>query len=335
MDLRAMFNECIKDARRQSGTPAGGSRDILGTRKHTGSEFEQECVRIKRSITDLFKFLQENKQPYVNPSRGLIGNSAGLSELDKDQIDVEAQEILKTCLQTLNATKVRFGVVERTIVSDSQLDVHKSCVVHLLQLYLKEVGGLYSQMKSIRLKQAIEKKEIQGVLQKKLGKDGQGGLKGKGAGEGKAFGKGEEYKSTALNQQKAMGYNEMHHVAEHDSGQGQDTFEPDLSPEELQLMEEENKQLFNEMNYMIDEVKQAQTKMEEISKLQQTFVENILVQSEAIERIQDTAIGTAQNIEAGNEQLSKAMKHNVDFRLWVLFFLVMCSFSLLFLDWYS
>lgn len=32
---------------------------------------------------------------------------------------------------------------------------------------------------------------------------------------------------------------------------------------------------------------------------------------------------------------SQAIKNNAGFRVWVLFFLVMCSFSLLFLDWYD
>lgn len=31
----------------------------------------------------------------------------------------------------------------------------------------------------------------------------------------------------------------------------------------------------------------------------------------------------------------KAIKNNAGFRVWILFFLVMCSFSLLFLDWYD
>lgn len=31
----------------------------------------------------------------------------------------------------------------------------------------------------------------------------------------------------------------------------------------------------------------------------------------------------------------QAIKNNAGFRVWVLFFLVMCSFSLLFLDWYD
>jgi len=31
----------------------------------------------------------------------------------------------------------------------------------------------------------------------------------------------------------------------------------------------------------------------------------------------------------------QAMKNNAVFRIWILFFLIVCTFSLLFLDWYN
>ena len=316
MDIKSAFNDCIRDVRRRSGSSSGKPRDILKSKRKI-SEFEQECVRIRTSISQLHVFLIENKEKYVNPSRGLISKESALSESEKDQIDLNAQEILKTCLQTLTATKMRFNVVEHTLPTDKQITIHHNCVMQLLQLYLKDVGALYSKMKSLRLKQAIEKKEIQGVL----GSSSKGERRVRNEGGG------------AMEGQRHKGAFDDHEI---DKGTGErDDFEPELSPEEILMMEEENQKLFNEMNCMIDEVKDAQKKMEEIGSLQQTFVENVMVQAEAIERIHDTAVGTAYNVEAGNEQLNKAMKNNVDFRVWVLFFLVMCSFSLLFLDWYS
>ncbi|OBS68814.1 hypothetical protein A6R68_02645 [Neotoma lepida] len=62
-------------------------------------------------------------------------------------------------------------------------------------------------------------------------------------------------------------------------GRGED----ELSPEEIQMFEQENQRLIGEMNSLFDE----------------------------------------------------AIKNNAGFRVWILFFLVMCSFSLLFLDWYD
>ena len=42
--------------------------------------------------------------------------------------------------------------------------------------------------------------------------------------------------------------------------------------------EQENEQLFSEMNSMVDEVKQIEGKVLEISRLQEIFTEKVLVQ---------------------------------------------------------
>ncbi|ELK28123.1 Syntaxin-18 [Myotis davidii] len=54
-----------------------------------------------------------------------------------------------------------------------------------------------------------------------------------------------------------------------------------------------------------------------------------------IDSIHQLVVGATENIKEGNEDIREAIKNNAGFRVWVLFFLVMCSFSLLFLDWYD
>lgn len=54
------------------------------------------------------------------------------------------------------------------------------------------------------------------------------------------------------------------------------------------------------------------------------------------QRLQRSELGRACPGTPRNTVLSpQAIKNNAGFRVWVLFFLVMCSFSLLFLDWYD
>lgn len=73
----------------------------------------------------------------------------------------------------------------------------------------------------------------------------------------------------------------------------------------------------------------------EISRLHQIFTNHVLQQATDLERLYDTTVNTTETVLAGNEKLTKAINDGFDFRVWVLFFLVMCSFSLLFLDWYG
>uniref|UniRef100_A0AAQ5X4A1 Syntaxin-18 n=1 Tax=Amphiprion ocellaris TaxID=80972 RepID=A0AAQ5X4A1_AMPOC len=102
-----------------------------------------------------------------------------------------------------------------------------------------------------------------------------------------------------------------------------------------ELFEQENQRLISEMNSLVDEVKQIEGKVVEISRLQEIFAEKVLQQETEIDSIHQLVVGATENVKEGNEDIREAIKNNAGFRVWILFFLVMCSFSLLFLDWYD
>lgn len=54
-----------------------------------------------------------------------------------------------------------------------------------------------------------------------------------------------------------------------------------------------------------------------------------------IERIGNVVVGATENIKDANEQIKQAIQRNAGLRVWVLFFLIIMSFALLFLDWYN
>ncbi len=54
-----------------------------------------------------------------------------------------------------------------------------------------------------------------------------------------------------------------------------------------------------------------------------------------IERIANTVVGATENVASANEQIKQAIQRNAGLRVWVLFFLLVMSFSLLFLNWYN
>jgi len=72
-----------------------------------------------------------------------------------------------------------------------------------------------------------------------------------------------------------------------------------------------------------------------IAELQEVFTEKVLQQSGDIEIIGRNAMATTENIKDGNEELRKAIQNQASVRVYVLFFLLVMSFSLLFLDWYN
>lgn len=54
-----------------------------------------------------------------------------------------------------------------------------------------------------------------------------------------------------------------------------------------------------------------------------------------IERISTTVVGATENVREANEQIRQAIQRNAGLRAYVLFFLLVMSFTLLFLDWYN
>nr|KAG5709351.1 hypothetical protein BaRGS_029200 [Batillaria attramentaria] len=176
----------------------------------------------------------------------LAGHLSTMTDAERDQIDNDAQQIIKTCRETIH----RFRVEAEAQPVHPQVKEHRAMVIFLIDTYLKGLGDHQTTPKSVLRPQSVE-------------------------------------------------------LADRPSYEEEDT---DISPEEAQMFEQENKALYEEMNSMAEDVRQIEGKVVEIAKLQEIFTEKVLEQ---------------------------AIKKKAEFRVWVLFFLVVCSFSLLFLDWYN
>lgn len=108
-----------------------------------------------------------------------------------------------------------------------------------------------------------------------------------------------------------------------------------LSTEELQIFEEENEQLHAQFTGLLSEMHQLEQNVTEVAHLQEQFTEKIVEQDRDIERVYGVVVGSTENIKDANEQLRQAIQRNAGLRVYVLFFLLVMSFSLLFLDWYK
>lgn len=75
--------------------------------------------------------------------------------------------------------------------------------------------------------------------------------------------------------------------------------------------------------------------MVHIAELQELFTEKVLQQEKDIERISYSVVDSTENMKDANEQIRQAIQRNAGLRVYVLFFLLVMSFSLLFLDWYN
>lgn len=59
------------------------------------------------------------------------------------------------------------------------------------------------------------------------------------------------------------------------------------------------------------------------------------LQKSDIDRIANTVVGVTENVKDANDQIREAIQRNAGLRVYILFFLLVMSFSLLFLHWYN
>jgi len=108
-----------------------------------------------------------------------------------------------------------------------------------------------------------------------------------------------------------------------------------FSPDEIKAFEQENEELYEDLMCLKDNVQQIQSQVVKISELQEVFTDKVLQQKDDIDQIAAHAVAATENVRDGNEELRKAIQRNASIRVYILFFLIVMSFSLLFLDWYN
>ncbi|KAJ1652763.1 hypothetical protein IWQ61_006975 [Dispira simplex] len=100
-------------------------------------------------------------------------------------------------------------------------------------------------------------------------------------------------------------------------------------------LQEENRALLQEFEDTLTQVRQTEQALLEISALQSALSTHLAVQTQETERLHAEAMATTERVQQGNEQLLQARQRNADTRKWILFFLIMASLILLFLDWFD
>ncbi|KAM0067281.1 hypothetical protein Hdeb2414_s0002g00059171 [Helianthus debilis subsp. tardiflorus] len=113
----------------------------------------------------------------------------------------------------------------------------------------------------------------------------------------------------------------------------------EIQPEPMkiqqQLLDDETRALQVELSNLLDAAHDTETKMVEMSALNHLMSTHVLQQAQQIEYLYDQAVEATKNVEMGNKELTQAIQRNSSSRTFLLLFLVVLTFSVLFLDWYS
>nr|ACO14978.1 Syntaxin-18 [Caligus clemensi] len=220
-----------------------------------------------------------------------------LSSEEVDDIETGALSILRTTKQLIG--KFKKDLESNAAKMNSQVKSHFTGVAEVLEKKLRTVEDVFMRQRSLRIEDLSMKREMS-RLQDAIG----------------------------LVPPPTEGIKTPILQDEDDQDEG-------LSPEELQLFQRENATMYESLLRTQNEVPSIENKVVKIAELQEPFSEKILQQKDDIELVSRNALAASENIKDGNEELRKAIQNKASIRVYILFSLLVLSFSLLFLDWYN
>ncbi|XP_029948381.1 syntaxin-18 [Salarias fasciatus] len=318
VDITLLFKASVKTVKTRNkaiGIGFDSTKDEIFKRSRPKSGFSPKAKEVVMNITKLKDFLLQHRKDYVSAGSLISSDISRMTDSERDQIDQDAQIFMRTCSEAIKQLR---NEADKSVTT-AQIKEHRGAVLDLVDMYLKGVCKLYSEQRAIRVKRMVDKKRLS-----RLTPDHQNRVE-------RPVEPTEEKVVKEESSEKSVPEVPENPVSLWEEGRMED----ELSPEEIQMFEQENQRLVSEMSNLVDEVRQIEGKVVEISRLQEIFAEKVLQQETEIDSIHQLVVGATENVKEGNEDIREAIKNNAGFRVWILFFLVMCSFSLLFLDWYD
>ncbi|XP_076148755.1 syntaxin-18 [Alosa pseudoharengus] len=321
VDITLLFKASVKTVKTRNkaiGLAFESQKEEILKRSRPINGFSSKAKEVISNITKLKDFLLQHRKDYVNLGSLISSDLTRMTDTERDQIDQDAQIFIRTCSDAIKQLRME---AERQVIS-LQIKEHHGAMLDLVEVYLKGVCKLYSEQRAIRVKRVVDKKRLS-----RLEPEHQSKVK-------------TPSEQTMQKAQKEDSSGTAEKTVTEMPGSSAPLWEDsktddELSPEEIQMFEQENQRLVSEMSSLVDEVRQIEGKVVEISRLQEIFAEKVLQQETEIDSIHQLVVGATEHVKEGNEDIREAIKNNAGFRVWILFFLVMCSFSLLFLDWYD
>ncbi|XP_058066722.1 syntaxin-18 [Anopheles bellator] len=335
MDITSLFKASVKTVRLKLPPDSIRQPDknrILRKKKTNTHELWDRAKSLKHQVTLLRNFLLENRTSYMRLAEHLKNSSPQMTNDERDLIDRESDKILSTTAQLVK--ELRLEWVDLRV--DQQLKEFLSLVIDSLAEYANAIRKISHEQRQFRLRRQMETigyvklqpKMKTEPLSAPLEPDPVIGTVATSASK-----RSDVVDTGHRSVEKTVTAQSMDDLE--DSTMDEENEANDLSPEDIQMFESENVQLYNELKGLSEEVEQIQRNVCDIAHLQDIFSEKISLQKTDVDRISTTVVGTTENMKDANEQIGQAIRRNAGLRVWVLFFLIVMSFTLLFLDWYN
>lgn len=263
--------------------------------------FMKSCLKTLENIGELEQYLMKHKRDYVDMHR--------TTEEERDSIEQEVTSFVKLCQKQIEVLKASISDEEakskgwlgmRTDVSNADTIAHKHGMVLILSEKLHLVTSEFDRLRAIRFQDALNR----AMPRRKRNRV-------------------PDSKSTDHLNSKQSEVKEPDEVA------------PSPQRVQEQLLDDDTRALQVELSNLLDAAQETETKMVEMSALNHLMSTHVLQQAQQIEYLYDQAVEATKNVDLGNKELTQAIQRNSSSRTFLLLFLIVLTFAVLFLDWYS
>ncbi len=333
IDNTALFKNLVNNVQRTGDfdNPEPNKNRIL-KKSRPKDALEVKAQTVIEHTTKLMQFLSANRAAYIDVLNREYSTNA-LTNLERDRIDAGANDLIRTINGLVDEFKKELKA--RIAKMPGQQVAHLEAVSDLLDSNLKAACSSYAEQKAIRVQKELQIQKLSCLELKartnstSLPNDADSNSRP----PRQAFDPdedndklgGEDEKEGNSGQQKSYQF----------SSDDEETDEDGMTQEEMQMFERENELMYSDLLNRQNDIQQIESKVVKIAELQEIFTEKVLEQKDQINLISDNAVASTENVKDGNEELRKAMLRRGTMRAALLFFLLVMSFTLLFLDWYN
>ena len=107
------------------------------------------------------------------------------------------------------------------------------------------------------------------------------------------------------------------------------------NPQLAAQLQQESRELIEELESKVDQVRVVERQVVEISTLQETFSTKVEEQSEDIENLHQMAVESTSRVSHAKDILSKSSEEGINFRLFIVVLLTTMGIALLFVHAYN
>ncbi|KAI6189605.1 hypothetical protein M3Y97_00026600 [Aphelenchoides bicaudatus] len=312
-------------------------RSRLSTPTHEDSEsasvspnfslYTAYARQICQHIRELADLVLERRKSYLLTSVNVYGHDNFMTDDDRRQFDSDTDLAMKQCSRLVR--NLEFQLDNDQSLRGEDEYAHLKAITLLLNVYLKNVCKIVTELRSVHLKKTqylnricrlgnlvsmcgakIDKRrlhdqQIKDQKQKELPKSSSFANMIRSVSsnslEGKTFDglKSDRLVSQPKDEPEKLDFDTADdQYQEDEAGEAHDV---DLKPSEQAQLTAENQHLLERFIQRNSEIEQIETQFADLQKLQQTFIEKVVEQEKDIEIIHEKTIYTLDNLDQAND----------------------------------